>query len=272
MFFYALYQNNVAEIKTLLLEHDPSEQNQDAIRIAVNRSHYINNLEIINLLLSDPRVDASIEDNILFRISSHSNKPWTASLMKRLFQDSRVNPYCSDQLGFRNACRYGNEELVQWFLSLPDTDASIHDHFPIRVASAKGHLEIVRLLLQRKDVNPNFYDCYPLRFNLERGNEAMVRLLLSDSRVELTYLSYCTLSNPTRSFMQLISCFQDAESWIFLPSSICKWNQAIRLLQYRDIYHVNILPFQTYFVQQLEKSIMLTSLPSSILFCIILFL
>ena len=272
MFFYALYQNNEDEIKELLLQHDPSERNQDAIRIAVNRSHNTNNLEIIHLLLSDPRVDPSVEDNILFRISSYSNKPWTAPLMKRLFQDSRVNPYCSDQLGFRNACRYGNEELVQWFLSLPDTDASILDNFPIREASAKGHLEIVRLLLQRKEVNPNFYDCYPLRFNLERGNEAMVRLLLSDSRVELTYLSYCTLSNPTRSFMQLISCFQDAESWYFLPFSFCKWNQAIRLLQYRDIYHINIQPFQTYFVQQLEKSILLTSFPSSILFYIILFL
>lgn len=109
-----------------------------------------NNLSIaIKLLLTDPRVDPSTNNNHTIRVASVNGH---IEVVKLLLTDQRVNP-------------------------------SIYSDFVIQYASSDGNLEMVKLLLRDPRVNPSSCGNYAIRVASENGNTEVVKLLLTDSRV-----------------------------------------------------------------------------------------
>jgi len=88
---------------------DPSTDNNYAIRWASGNGH----LEVVRLLLSDPRVDPSVNNNYAIRRASEN----------------------------------GHTKIVRLLLVDPRVDPSANNNYAIRRASGNGHLEVVRLLL-----------------------------------------------------------------------------------------------------------------------------
>lgn len=105
------------------------------------------NLEVVRLLLNDPRVGPSAKDNYAIRLASYNGH---LEVVRLLLSDSRVDP-------------------------------SARENFAIRWASERGHLEVVRLLLSDLRVDPS--ENYAIRWASERGHLEVVRLLLNDPRV-----------------------------------------------------------------------------------------
>jgi ankyrin repeat protein len=273
MFSYAILKNDIEQVNMLLKQHDPALDNQDAIKTAIEVSLHENNLPILDVLLSHPGVDPSIHHHMLFKRACIMNKPWTCKVVQRLAKHPRINPYVDSHYGLRVSCRNGNAELVTWFLDLPETDASAIFNIPIRIACNKGHIHIVRMLLQRPEVNPNDIESHAMRISSQQLDSSIVRELMKDHRIDLSILPHCkALVDKNHSLLLLLSCHDDVEKWNKYPSSLHKWNEALRLVEYSDVLKEKTQMLYLYMATRIEPSPLLHILPSSILIIICTFL
>jgi Ankyrin repeats (3 copies) len=85
---------------------DPSEASQDAIKWASNEGH----MEIVRMLLADPRVDPSADDQIALRLASHNGH---TEIFRTLLADTRVDPSADDQIALTAASHEGHTEIVR---------------------------------------------------------------------------------------------------------------------------------------------------------------
>lgn len=145
--FCGLCKSSHVEITKSILKYvDPSDRNNQAICDA----SAANNVEIIKLLLKDPRVDPSAQNNYVIT----------------------------------EICRNNSVEIAKLLLQNPKVDPSTDDNMPIFVASVKGNTEIVRLLLQDPRVNPATLDNRALMTACRCGQVEVAKLLLQDPRVD----------------------------------------------------------------------------------------
>jgi hypothetical protein len=126
-------------------EQEESPNPMDAFMDAVRKE----NLELVNRLLQDPRVDPSADDNCA--IQSASTNGYLA-VVNRLLQDPRVDP-------------------------------SANNNYGIQMAAAEGHLAVVNRLLQDPRTNPVDATNYALNESYNRGHLAVTTRLLQDPRV-----------------------------------------------------------------------------------------
>jgi len=138
-FIQAVRDGDLEKVKLLLPISDPSENNSDAIRWASYNGH----LEVVKLLLSDPRVDSS-DVNTAIRYASSNGR---TEIVKFLLADPRVDPSANNSDAIRWASNNGHLEVVKLLLSDPRVDSSYDINAAIRYASSNGHTEIVKLLL-----------------------------------------------------------------------------------------------------------------------------
>jgi len=111
-FIKAVRNEDLEKVKLLLPISDPSEDNNYAIRYASHMGY----IEIVKLLLSDPRVNPSTFNNEAIRwasINGHNE------VIKLLLSDPRVDPSAGDNHAIRSASRIGNTEVVKLLLSDP---------------------------------------------------------------------------------------------------------------------------------------------------------
>jgi hypothetical protein len=95
-------------------------------------SRYGEHQQLIELLLTDPRVDPSYEENsAIKRASAHGE--W--QLVQVLLSDSRVDPSTEDNYPIRRASENGKLEVVELLLSDPRVDPSACENEAIRNAT-----------------------------------------------------------------------------------------------------------------------------------------
>jgi ankyrin repeat protein len=177
------------------------------------------NLEVVELLLSDPRLDpcfkynhvvrwASIKGDfelIKFLLSYKGSKDgcmWSFNpseddnfviksvsegghleIVKLLLSDERVDPSAGENYAIRWASRNGHHEVVNILLKHTRVNPSTRENYAIRLASERGHVEVVKLLLADPRVDPSDDENYAIRLASEKGHVEVVKLLLADPRV-----------------------------------------------------------------------------------------
>ena len=109
---YVIVNNHVSLLKVLLLNKKTNLD--DCIEIAIQNGR----LEMVKILLKDPRVDPSGDNNY----------------------------------SIRRASKNGHLEIVKLLLQDPRVDPSDRNNYSIKVASENGHIKIVRLLFRNKRV------------------------------------------------------------------------------------------------------------------------
>ena len=94
-FILASEYGNLEVVKMLLKDPriDPSAYNKEAIRVALRNER----LEVVKLLLQDPRVDPSAKDNEAIRYASDNGQ---LEVVKLLLQDQRVDHSATDNQQF----------------------------------------------------------------------------------------------------------------------------------------------------------------------------
>jgi ankyrin repeat protein len=112
----------------------------------------LGHLEVVTLLLQDPRVDPSASNNYAFQLASNKGHLAVVTL---LLQDPRVDPSANNNIPIQWASRYGHLAVVNLLLQDTRVDPSAEDNIAIQHASYNGHLEIVERLLQDERVDPN---------------------------------------------------------------------------------------------------------------------
>ncbi|KAJ3318151.1 hypothetical protein HDV06_000780 [Boothiomyces sp. JEL0866] len=186
----------------LLLENgaDPSDYNNDALFSATQTG----SLEIVELLLRDPRVDPSDMDSIAFR-NACSNGHY--EIVKTFVRDGRTNFEADNNFGLGIACEHGFVDIVRLLVDI--CDPADNDYYAFKAAIENGHLEILQLMLKQKDydfdlvgfatthnqtkiveyllsygIDPTKNDCYSLRHAVKHQQIEIFKLLLKDNRVD----------------------------------------------------------------------------------------
>ena len=134
---------------------------------------------VTELLLNDPRVDPSDDNNYAIEDASFTGH---TEVVKLLLADPRVNPAAADNYAIRWASQNGHADVVALLLADPRLDPAALN-YAIRGASQEGHADVVKLLLNDPRVDPAVANNYAIRFASENGHAAVVKLLLADPRV-----------------------------------------------------------------------------------------
>jgi Ankyrin repeats (3 copies) len=136
--------------------------------------------DVVRMLLADPRVDPSANNQNALRWASYDGH---TEIVRLLLADHRVDPTADDQYAIQWASEKGYTEIVRMLLADPRVDPSANDQQAIRWASRMGHTEIVRTLLADPRVDPTADDQYAIRVATEKGHTEIVRMLLADPRL-----------------------------------------------------------------------------------------
>ena len=116
-------------------------------------------------------------------------------IVRILLADPRVDPSDYDNFAIRKASQYGRFEVVKLLLADPRVDPTVYDNKAIRWASRYGRLEVVDLLLADSRVDPSDYDNKAIRWASANGHFEIVKLLLADPRVDASSAAYASLSD-----------------------------------------------------------------------------
>ena len=129
-----------------------------------------------------------------------------------LLKDERVDPSADNNYAIKEASYWGYVEIVKLLLKDKRVDPSAEDNYAIRVASKEGHAEVVKLLLQDKRVNPSADYNDAIREAAIYGLAEVVILLLSDERVDVDKAIELILYCPHREVKKIISKYRKSES------------------------------------------------------------
>ena len=137
-------------------------------------------LEVVRLLLSNPKVNLSDQNNnVIILASQYGN----SEVVRLLLLDPRVNPSDQNNKAIILASRYGRLEVVRLLLSNPRVNPSDQNNEALISASKNGHLEVVRLLLLDPKLDLlNRYD-HAIEWARRYGYLEIVRLLKSKIRL-----------------------------------------------------------------------------------------
>lgn len=155
------------ELFRLVLDHDEVDvnhcpQGEEAGVTPLIYAAQFNKVEMVRLLLADPRVDLAARDD-------------------------------DGCMAIHMACFGGSVEAMRLFLDDPRTDVNMKDRedlTPLFAACQEGHTEIVRMLLAHPQVDVNMprnTGATPLNIACEMGGCDCVRLLVEDERVLLNF-------------------------------------------------------------------------------------
>ena len=187
------------------LDLNPSDLYNRALLMAIKNHH----LDAVNLLLKYG-VDPSYMKNSALKMACDSDDP---AIMKRLLDDSRVDPTAvknrafikscekgwfdilkillrridlnavdvdTKRSAFQTAAANGHFQIVEFLFSLPK-DSGISEGVDVAFmkAAENGHLKIVKLLLSEKGINASVDDNFAFRKAAENGHYEVVDFLLS---------------------------------------------------------------------------------------------
>jgi hypothetical protein len=136
----------------------------------------------VSELLDDPELDGGLPGAILAAASGNGR----TAIVQLLLTDSRVDPSVDENNAIRLASARGHDNVVKLLLADPRADPAADSNYAIRYASSNGHAGVVKLLLADPRVDPAAYDNHAIRFASDNGHTSVVKLLLADTRVDPT--------------------------------------------------------------------------------------
>jgi len=172
---YALHSGCVDFVE-LLLSKKIGQLNDRVIVIACKKQY----VKIVQLLLDDPRIDPSVNNNFVIMWASQYGH---IEVVKTLLADPRVDPSAGDNAAIGAASANGHIEVVKILLADPRVNPNTYDNYAMHSASSHGHAEVVKILLADPRVNPNAADNCVINYASANGHAEVVRLLLGDPRI-----------------------------------------------------------------------------------------
>ncbi len=180
--------NDVEMLDELLKRgYDPTNEDNYPIRLASEQGY----LNIVNLLLQDPRVDPSASDNYALQFASANGH---LGVINRLLEDSRVDPSASDNNAIQSASLNGHLSVVNRLLQESDVDPSDEYNRAIQLAT---NVHVIDRLLQDPRVDPTANYNYAIRYAFTHRYYDAVNRLLQDERVRRS-LSHENLQKYTK--------------------------------------------------------------------------
>jgi hypothetical protein len=138
---YTACRNGDLEIVRLLLPYsNPSIFGQAPLRVACSKGH----TPVVQLLLTDPRVDPSAECQEAIIVASQEGRE---DLIELLLNDPRVDPSAQKQIALRHASYFGFDKIVRRLMNDPRVDPSVCNQDALRWARRRGHDRVVQVLL-----------------------------------------------------------------------------------------------------------------------------
>ncbi|KAJ3030026.1 UNVERIFIED_CONTAM: hypothetical protein HDU68_010375 [Siphonaria sp. JEL0065] len=169
--------NRVDEMKRFINHANPADGNNEAIYVASFSGH----LEIVRLLLADPRVDPSDKASNCFMAAAQNNH---IEVVQALLQDARVDPSAQNNFALEAAVDGGHTKLVEILLQDPRVDPSFGNNNIIVLASHNNRPGIVRVLLQDSRVDPTVEEHTAFAFAAQEGYLEVCQELLKDPRID----------------------------------------------------------------------------------------
>ena len=166
----AIKNNNIENVKLLLSDSRISLiTSSNAIQFAIMRGH----LEVVKLLLADTKV--AFDNKYLFWAA----KSFQIEIVKLLLLDPRVNPSSDSNYLIRELCmyQYTSDPLVQiikLLLQDPRVDPSFDNNILIRSMGSDTQIDVVKLLLQDPRIDPTANDNYAIRNASKYGQKKIV--------------------------------------------------------------------------------------------------
>ena len=176
MFREALRSKNMKTI-TEIIQTDPTFDSHYMLRYACVEGEF----DIVDLLLQDPRVKPSVNDNIPIKYASERG---FTNIVERLLRDPRVDPSAETQYALKEACKNNHIETVNVLLRHPRVDPSVDEQAILRKACMNSQTEIARVLLQDPRVDPSVKGQACLQYAVGTKNIELVQLLLQDTRID----------------------------------------------------------------------------------------
>ena len=171
--------NGHVEVVKLLLT-DPRVNPADRGNVAFIRACENGRVEVVKLLLTNPRVDPVVRDNIAFIKACENGR---VEVVKLLLTDPRVNPADRGNVAFIRACENGRVEVVKLLLTNPRVDPVCKEdssHIPTSI------------ILRHPELNEKFEFYFKSDHNLaiskacENGHVEVIKVLLRDQRIDPT--------------------------------------------------------------------------------------
>ena len=132
-------------------------------------------IDVVNRLLDDPRVDPSADNNCAIRSAAKNGH---LDVVNRLLEDPRVDPSSNNNCAIRWAAKNGHLDVVNRLLEDLRVDPSADNNFAIEFAAKNGHLDVVNRLLEDPRVDPSADDNYAIGWAVENGHLDVVNRLL----------------------------------------------------------------------------------------------
>jgi hypothetical protein len=170
---------------------DPSADDQLAFRYAALNGHD----KVIALLLKDRRVDPGAKAQNAIQWAARNGK---GRVVELLLNDDRVDPGAYDQYALQWAVKNGHHNVVRLLLGHPRVDPSAQNQCAIREAASRGYSKVVEVLCHDPRVDPSTGDQYAIRQAARNGHVQVILVLLHDPRVVKPIFNRLSISVSSR--------------------------------------------------------------------------
>lgn len=144
-------ENNQIDVVRLLFQNpkiDPIDINR-ALLIAVKKGFD----QIVELLLGNPVVDPTIENNSAIKIAAQNG---FIKIVQLLLLDYRVDPTVDDNCIMQTACLDSHIEIVRLLLKDYRIDPTCNNNEAMIIALINGHFELTELLMTDRRIDPSY--------------------------------------------------------------------------------------------------------------------
>lgn len=111
---------------------------------------YTNNIDILEIIIKDGKLDITINNNLFFREAVCRGQ---IKQVKLLLEDKRVDPSELSSEALCQACEMGYTDIVKLLLKDKRSDPTILNNYPLIAAVKYNFIEIVKLLLKDGRIN-----------------------------------------------------------------------------------------------------------------------
>ena len=138
-------------------------------------------LDVIKLLLDDPRIDPSVFDDAAMRCATETRN---IEAIKLLLSCPKFN-VCSDynQNMLILSCKENDIDLLEMLMADKRFDPSYNNNKAIKEACSNGRGNVVKILLKDSRINPSDNENIALKLAVLKGYSGIVELLLGDHRI-----------------------------------------------------------------------------------------
>ncbi|KAJ3125533.1 hypothetical protein HK100_010747 [Physocladia obscura] len=164
------------------IRHIPGILRQSADALCIAFIHAVQNkhMEIVLLLLADPRVDPTIWNNFALVCAAEFGH---ADIVSLLLQDPRVDPSARKNESLYYACKNGHISIVKLLLANPQSDPDAENNLAIKTAVFNNRKKIVELLIADPRVDASDSDNEALKDAKTFKYFEIAQILMGDSRV-----------------------------------------------------------------------------------------